>query len=77
MEAVSVDQAKRNLSRLIERVSWGEEITITKAGRPVARLVPLPPRVGRRIPGTGHGTFQVSPDFDDPLPEDLLRHFVS
>jgi prevent-host-death family protein len=77
MEAVNVHDAKTHFSKLLDRVSKGEEITIAKAGRPVARLVPLPPRVERRLPGTGRGTFRVGPDFDEPLPEELLRHFGS
>ena len=34
-------EAKTHLSSLLERVSRGEEIVITKHGRPVARLVPV------------------------------------
>ena len=74
---MNIHDAKTHFSKLIDRVVNGEEITIAKAGRPVARLVPLPPRVRRRIPGTARGAFQLSPDFDDPLPEDLLRDFAS
>ena len=36
-------QAKSQLSRLIEAVARGEEVVIAKAGRPVARLVPIRP----------------------------------
>jgi prevent-host-death family protein len=32
--------AKASLSALLERVARGEEITITKNGKPIARLVP-------------------------------------
>lgn len=37
----NMHEAKTQLSRLIERVEHGEEIVISRAGRPVARLVPL------------------------------------
>lgn len=77
MEAVNIHEAKTHFSKLIDRVANGEEITIAKAGRPVARLVPLPPRVERRLPGTARDKFGVSPDFDQPLPEDLLDGFAS
>jgi prevent-host-death family protein len=41
MKKVNVHEAKTHLSRLLERVEAGEEIIIARAGRPVARLVPL------------------------------------
>lgn len=75
MRAVNIHEAKTHLSRLIERVRRGEEITLAKAGRPVARIVPLVPRVDRRVPGTARGRITVAPDFDAPLPKDLLKRF--
>ena len=39
--AVGAYEAKTHLSELLERVEAGEEITITKHGAPVARLVPI------------------------------------
>jgi prevent-host-death family protein len=40
MESVGSFEAKTHLPRLLERVAQGEEFTITKHGKPVARLVP-------------------------------------
>jgi prevent-host-death family protein len=42
LEAVGAYEAKTNLSRLLDRVARGEEIQITRNGRPVARLIPEP-----------------------------------
>ncbi len=42
MELVGWFEAKTHLSELLERVSNGEEFTITKHGKAVARLVPMP-----------------------------------
>ncbi|HWL64180.1 MAG TPA: type II toxin-antitoxin system prevent-host-death family antitoxin [Steroidobacteraceae bacterium] len=39
MTEVGVFEAKTRLSELLERVAAGEEITITRRGQPVARLV--------------------------------------
>jgi prevent-host-death family protein len=47
MRLVNIHMAKTHLSRLVEEVAAGEEIVIAKAGKPVARLVPLE-AVGRR-----------------------------
>lgn len=75
MRAVNIHEAKTHLSRLIQRVIRGEEITLAKAGRPVAKIVPLVPRAGRRIPGSARGRIVVAPDFDAPLPKDLQKRF--
>lgn len=41
MATVNIHDAKTHLSRLLERVQRGEEITLAKAGVPIAKLVPL------------------------------------
>jgi prevent-host-death family protein len=72
---VNIHHAKTHFSKLVDRVLAGEEVTIAKAGRPVARLVPLPPAVARRNPGSARGLIEIGEDFDAPLPEDVLRAF--
>lgn len=72
---VNVHEAKTHLSRLLERVSRGEEIVIAKAGRPVARLVAAEGRPARRMPGSALGLVVTRDDFDDPLPEEVLEDF--
>jgi len=64
----SIRQAKTQLSRLVERAVAGEEIIITKAGRPVARLGPIPPAVTPRKPGRWRGQVVIHDDFDEPPP---------
>ena len=71
MATVNIHEAKTHFSRLIDRVLQGEEVVIAKAGRPVARLVPLPPKVPQRRPGSARGLITIGPDFDDPLPDDI------
>jgi prevent-host-death family protein len=73
-ETVSLYDAKTHLSALVDRAANGEEIVITKSGKPMARLAPLPPKA-KRVPGQGRGQWHISPDFDDPLPEYILREF--
>ena len=74
MEA-SVQEAKIHLSRLIEAVLLGEEVTITRSGRPVARLVPVEPRCARRELGSAKGQFTVPDDFNDPLDPETAAPF--
>jgi prevent-host-death family protein len=71
MATVNIHEAKTHFSRLIDRVLQGEEVVIAKAGRPVARLVPLPPKVPHRRPGSARGLITVGSDFDEPLPDDV------
>jgi len=72
---VNVHEAKTHLSRLLERVAMGEEIVLAKAGRPVARLVPVTPHVRVRRPGSARNLVRIGPDFDAPLPEEILKGF--
>ena len=71
---VNVHEAKTHLSRLLERVSAGEEIVIAKAGRPVARLVPYAEDLEPRKLGGWEGRVWIADDFDE-LPPDLLAAF--
>ena len=75
MKQVNIHDAKTRLSELLNRVEGGEEITIAKAGRPVARLVPVQEKKKERSPGTAKGKVVIRKDFDKPLPEALLREF--
>jgi prevent-host-death family protein len=72
---VNLYDAKTNLSSLVERVSEGEEIVIAKAGVPKAKLVPIAGPRRRRQPGGWEGKVRIRKDFDEPLPEDILRIF--
>lgn len=67
-------EAKTNLSRLLDRAVAGEEIIIAKHGRPMVKLVPLPPKKKRTL-GLWKGKVWIADNFDDPLPEDALRSF--
>ncbi len=75
MDIVNVHEAKTHLSKLLERVAQGEEIVVAKAGKPVAKLVPVSGRGGRRVPGLSKGRLWISDDFDAPLPDDIQKAF--
>jgi prevent-host-death family protein len=72
---VNIHEAKTHFSRLLQRVAAGEEITIARAGVPVAKLVPLTQKNNRRPLGFARGEVWVADDFDAPLPDDLLKQF--
>ena len=72
---VNIYAAKTHLSRLVDQVNAGEEVVITRHGRPVARLVPAAPAQPRK-PGLLEGKgYWIAEDFDAPLPDDLLDLF--
>lgn len=71
---VNVHEAKTHFSKLLSRVQAGEEIIVAKAGKAVARLSPVH-ESRSRTPGSAKGKLWMSPDFDAPLPEDVLRDF--
>ncbi|MDA8198013.1 MAG: type II toxin-antitoxin system prevent-host-death family antitoxin [Thermaerobacter sp.] len=76
MRVVNIHEAKTHLSRLVEDVATRREpIVIAKAGKPMARLVPLVPERPRRVFGLLAGQIRIADDFDAPLPDDVLKNF--
>ncbi|MHB8490759.1 MAG: type II toxin-antitoxin system Phd/YefM family antitoxin [Solirubrobacteraceae bacterium] len=73
-DAVTVTEAKTQLSRLIERVRDGEEIVIRRGPEPVAKLVGYRPEPKRRKLGRLEGRIWMSDDFDEP-DEEMERLF--
>jgi len=68
MYQINIHEAKTQLSKLVEEAAQGEEIIIAKAGKPVARLVPLATNEGKtRIPGGMKGQIWLADDFDAPM----------
>jgi prevent-host-death family protein len=72
---INVHAAKTHLSRLLDRVEQGEELVISRAGKPVARLVPVEPALEPRRPGSARGLGCVGDDFDAPMDEEFLAAF--
>lgn len=75
IKQINVHQAKTQLSKLLQRVAAGEEITIANRGVPVARLVPVPSITRKRGQGAYGDTIKIADDFDGPLPDDILDAF--
>ena len=75
MYPVNIHQAKTHLSKLVEQASRGEEIIIPKAGKPMAKLVPIDAVRVARKPGMLKGTVRVGEDFDRPLSSTIVDIF--
>ncbi len=70
MDKVNIHEAKTHFSKLLARAHAGEEIIISKAGQPWAKLVPLK-ELQERIPGIAKGA--VTDAFFEPLADDELE----
>ena len=66
---VNIHEAKTQLSRLLRKVAEGEEVTISRAGVPVAKLVAAGPQQKSRPMGMDRGRIWIADDFDAPMPE--------
>ena len=75
MSIVNVHAAKTQLSRLLDAAAAGEEVIIARAGKPVAKLVPIDQTPPPRRLGLLDGKIHVPDDFDDPLPDEILDAF--
>jgi len=71
---VNIHEAKTHLSRLVARAAAGEEIVISKAGTPVAKLVAYErPKEPRKL-GAWRGKVEILPGFDE-MDEEITRMF--
>ena len=65
---VSIAEARRRLPELIRVMEDGEKIIITRRGKPVAEIAPLPRRKVKW--GSMRGEIELKPGWDDPIDED-------
>lgn len=70
----TVTEAKAHFSALLELVSKGEEVIISRAGKPTAILEPYRAENRPRFPGLMKGKIEIAPDFNK-LPDDIAAAF--
>jgi antitoxin (DNA-binding transcriptional repressor) of toxin-antitoxin stability system len=67
-----------HLSKLLEEVAMGEEVVIARAGKPIARLVPMTTKPqAKRRPAALKGKIWMAEDFDEMTPEELAEWYDS
>jgi len=74
----NIHEAKTNLSSLIAKAEAGEDVVIARAGKPVVKLVRVNAGHRKRLdrkPGFLKGINRSGPDFDDPLPKEIIDAF--
>ncbi len=76
MRTVSVTAAKAQLSRLLVQVERGEDVVITRHGKPVAKLMAYRPRARRQF-GALRGRVSIDERFFEPLPEAELAAWAN
>lgn len=68
-DEIGAFEAKTRLSELLENVRRGRTYRITRRGRPIAELRPIPSdKTGRVVVGCDRGRITIGGDFDAPLP---------
>lgn len=74
MHIINIYEAKTQLSKLIEEALRGEEVIISKAGKPLVCIIPFQSTIKKRQPGYWKGKVKIAKDFDK-LPAELLSAF--
>lgn len=72
---INIHEAKTHLSRIVDEVAAGTEVIIAKAGKPLAKLSPIPPAVKKKKLGLLKGKVKVPDDFNAPLPPEIIASF--
>jgi prevent-host-death family protein len=67
-------QTKTHLSRLVEQALAGEDVLISRSGKPLVRLLPYEERLQPVVFGLAHGEIRISHDFDE-LSHDIAGLF--
>ncbi len=75
MKIANIHEAKTQLSKLIEAAIKGEEVVISKAGKPVAKIIAYQPNSEPRKSGYWRGKVKIADDFDT-LPDSILKSFM-
>ena len=75
MDAVNIYEAKTRLSQLVDKAASGEDVVVSRNGKPLVRITRLENPQRRIKFGVLKGKVKIAPDFDAPLPDDVLAGF--
>lgn len=79
MQSVNIHEAKTHLSRLLAQIANGESIIIARAGKPIAKIVPIMDSKApqkSRIGFMKDAGFRVPDDFDDLGRDEIEKMFT-
>ena len=75
MDAVNIYDAKTRLSQLVDKAASGEDVVVSRHGKPLARITRLEPVKPRIKFGVLKGKLKVSVDFNALLADDVIASF--
>lgn len=75
MEAVNLYDAKTRLSQLVDKAAGGEDVVVSRNGKPLVRITRLDGAKRNIKFGVLKGKVKIAADFDAPLPADVLAGF--
>lgn len=75
METVNIYEAKTRLSQLVDKAALGEDVVVSRNGKPLVRITQLEGPKRRIKFGVLKGKVSVAADFDSPLPDEVLAGF--
>ena len=75
MESVNIYAAKTQLSQLVDKAASGEDVIVSRHGKPLVRITALASARRPVIFGLLRGKLKIADDFDAPRPDELLAGF--
>lgn len=75
MESVNIYDAKTRLSQLVDKAAAGEDVVVSRNGKPLVRITQLEGQTRRIKFGVLKGKVRIAADFDAPLPGNVLAGF--
>ncbi len=76
MESVNIYDAKTRLSQLVDQAAAGEDVIVSRNGKPLVRITALAQKKRSIVFGVLKGKVKIAPDFDDPLADTVLAEFA-
>ena len=75
METVNIYDAKTRLSQLVDKAAAGEDVVVSRNGKPIVRITRLQEARRRVRFGLLKGKVKIAEDFDSPMPDDVITAF--
>ncbi len=75
METINIYEAKTQFSQLVDRAAAGEDVVVSRHGRPLVRLTRLDAPQRKITFGLLQDRLMLADDFDAPLPDEVLAGF--
>jgi prevent-host-death family protein len=75
MEAVNIYDAKTRFSQLVDKAAAGEDVIVSRNGKPLVRITRLDSARRQIQFGILEGKIIIAPDFDSPLPDEVIAGF--